>query len=310
MRVVTVLNPLSCSGAAQKMWDRLAAHLDSLGIVCQTVSLLDEQLCPKLCEALSKSSDAIIGVGGDGTHMSVINVLLKLPAEISLPPYLPAPCGTGNDLAKSLGIQPQDLKRTAELLTEGTPIIIDLGLVRGRWFADAVSLGIEASILARRDVLVKERPNGHGYWPYFLATLDTLGQRVSWHIDLTLDGSPWYSGPVKGVVINNAPIHASEFVVTPGASMSDGWLDIAVFPVMQNLVEGYMRRCRRVPRMLRSRRPKQVARAKRIELNAMQSVPWQMDGETQDPECHLNIGIDPSRISVLSDSRRMPKEKV
>lgn len=302
MRVLTVLNPLSGGGASQRLWRELSGCLDGLGIEHETVSLLDQSLEDSLRAGLaSRAIRAVLGIGGDGTHMAVINALLSLELETELPPYVPAPCGTGNDLAKSLGILPHQIEKTACLIAEGTPMRIDLGRLGERWFADAVSLGIDAAILSRRDALVSQRKGSRGYWPYFWATLGTLSQRERWHVRVRLDGEHWYEGPIKGLVVNNCPIHASEFLVTPGASLVDGFLDIAVFPVIQNYIGGYMRRCRRVPRMLRPKQPRRVARARNIVIESDRTFPWQIDGEAQAPESSLRIGIAVAKFSVLID---------
>lgn len=84
--------------------------------------------------------DMVMVAGGDGTLREVARSMIDTGI-----PVLPLPCGTGNDLARSLGL-PLDPYEALAIAYTGRPERIDVGLVNGRLFLNVVALGISAQV--------------------------------------------------------------------------------------------------------------------------------------------------------------------
>ena len=85
--------------------------------------------------------DAVFTLGGDGTAMEVAGALALSGIPIGV-----LAGGTGNLLGRALGI-PRSVKRAVPMLLAGEVRRIDLGIVRGRHFAVAAGVGIDAAMV-------------------------------------------------------------------------------------------------------------------------------------------------------------------
>lgn len=84
--------------------------------------------------------DAVFVGGGDGTQRMAAEVLQGTQAALA-----PIPLGTGNALARDLGI-PLHPVRAAEALAQGQVQAIDLGEANGKIFLNLASMGFTADV--------------------------------------------------------------------------------------------------------------------------------------------------------------------
>jgi YegS/Rv2252/BmrU family lipid kinase len=85
--------------------------------------------------------ERILCVGGDGTANEVATALIGSEATLGL-----IPVGSGNGLARTLGI-PRHAGRALRLLeTEGVEKLMDVGMLGGRAFLNVAGVGLDAVI--------------------------------------------------------------------------------------------------------------------------------------------------------------------
>lgn len=308
--IVCVFNPRSREGIAQRLWPTVERLLGEFGLRAVAVALApgwEAQLLAALRTGAGQAP-AVLGVGGDGTHMAVLNALARLQAahpELPLPPYALFPAGTGNDVAKSLGLNPgaAHMKRAIATAAHGQIIPYDLGRYGGQLFADAICVGLDAAILARRDrgmawltAHPAWTPLLRGYPMYVLATLATAWAAPRWQATITVDGAPWYRGPLSNLVLNNCRIHAGEMDLTPAARTDDGQFDLLVLPSLPAYLTRYALGHRHLPARLKDTTLKGLLRLPRrqgaqilIELD--HPAPVQVDGETFPAVARLEISL-------------------
>src|SRR5580698_2935226 len=120
-RVLLIVNTRSRSGRAIGVEARSAL----LALGCTVVPAEHEKRMrpAELVRLHAGAVDVVAAVGGDGTMNATAPALL----ETGLP-LLVIPAGTGNDLARTLGI-PLDPREAVRLLRDGAPRRIDIGLV-------------------------------------------------------------------------------------------------------------------------------------------------------------------------------------
>lgn len=104
-------------------------------------------------EIESGAATVIVG-GGDGTLSQCAGVLVGTNLAMAV-----LPLGTGNTLARSLGI-PLDLQEAAQAIARGHVETMDVGRVNGRVFLNSVTLGLSASIAHALDSKTKKRLGG------------------------------------------------------------------------------------------------------------------------------------------------------
>lgn len=319
-RVLCILNPKSRDGRARDLWPVVQQALAQEGLAGELLELGSEELAVSLEHRLldGEGWTAVLGIGGDGTHMSIVNALKQFedghPGQ-ALPPYICAPLGTGNNLAKSLDLRPgaKALPEAAALAASGQQRSIDLGLWEGRRFAGALSIGIEAEALRWRH---RQQERGglrpQGYLLYIVACLRTLARESRWQAKIAVDGQPWYDGPLSSLVINNAPIYAGEFHVTPAARLDDELLDAVVFAGVPQYVWGFLRSFRHFPAPL-GRRPGNGAlptkQGRRFEVQLDRPAGIQLDGECFPPADYCEVAVDPGALRVMAPESSPTEER-
>lgn len=139
-------------------------------------------------EALSAECDRLLVAGGDGTIGRVVAALAPdfPPLELGILPF-----GTGNDLARSLGILDEDLEEVFERATSGRPHAIDVVRVATdedeRWLANAGNGGFAGSVAQQVDPESKRRFGPLAYW---MSSVSSIVDRERYEVELRLDGEP------------------------------------------------------------------------------------------------------------------------
>ena len=331
MRVLCVLNPQAASGHALQLWPQIAEWLDAFGLEHVRLSLagppaaVEDQVCAWLASA-GGLPDAVAGIGGDGTHCGVINGLLRyheLQPNVPLPPYAFIPLGTGNDIAKSLGIvirEPipsRDLRRSVAAIAHGADYRMDLGRVGGTYFANAMTVGLDSRILRERNVrkrrierlpVIRSLVRGRLLYALSLARPFVRQNRVAAAIGV--DGRTWYEGPMVNVVILNTRIYAGDFDFSPLTYADDGLLDVVLFKGHTDYLAKYLLAIRFNPGRIRelSEHLSKVSshvQARRVRLELSRPELAQCDGEELPETRSLDVEVVPRVLWI-----RTPVEPV
>jgi diacylglycerol kinase (ATP) len=171
-----------------------------------------------LKRAVGCGTDAVVAVGGDG----VVNLALQVIAGTDTPLGL-IPAGTGNDLARTLGVPLDDPTRAADLVVDGVVRSIDLGRVGTRWFGTVLSSGF--------DSLVTERA-GRLQWlagplRYNAAMILQLAALRTLSYTIELDDAELHLDAVL-VAVGNGSSYGGGMAICPTARVDDGLFAITV----------------------------------------------------------------------------------
>ena len=108
-------------------------------------------------QAAQDGFDAVIAAGGDGTLHHIANGLAGTRTALGI-----LPCGTANDLARTLGL-PLDPDEALHALRDARPHPIDLGSLNGHYFLNVAALGVSADVSTSTTSDQKRRL---GQWAY------------------------------------------------------------------------------------------------------------------------------------------------
>ena len=171
--------------------------------------------------AVSDGVETIVAVGGDGTCGRIANVILRSSAECRLAVI---PTGTGNDFAKTLGVNRYTPDQVADLVVRGKTTRIDVGLADGHYFLNSCGFGFDASVLeaSNRVRFLK----GDAVYIY-----SALGQLFTYRgIEVSANGvSGVKRGSMLMVTVSNGRFLGGAFKIAPHASVLDGRLDACFF---------------------------------------------------------------------------------
>jgi diacylglycerol kinase (ATP) len=175
--------------------------------------------------AFEQGTDGLVVVGGDGMVSLGVNIVARTGVPLGV-----IAAGTGNDLARALGLPHDDPEAAVEALVEALarpPQVVDLGLARhgelSTWFACVLSAGFDAVVNERANRMTRPR----GPSRYTLALLRELATFRPLRYRLTLDGSPREQSAML-VSVANTPSLGGGMRIVPHADLSDGLLDVFV----------------------------------------------------------------------------------
>ena len=218
----TILNPAGAAGKARRLRRLLETALGEgrAEIVLTSGPGHAEQLAR---EAASAGRD-IIAVGGDGTVAEAANGILKSGQRVVLGIV---PCGTGNDYALQAVRLPREPREALRIALAGNPRPFDVGQVNGRYFLNALGVGIDANIAATAERL-KRYPLMRGQTLYWAASLTEL----VFHYDrcpqltVTVDDAPPMNREFALAAVSIGPTYGGGFRINPDADPHDGLFDL------------------------------------------------------------------------------------
>ncbi|MFD6161568.1 diacylglycerol kinase [Nocardia sp. NPDC060256] len=182
-----------------------------------------------------ENSDAVVCIGGDG----LMNVTLGAVAQTGVPLGL-IPAGTGNDLARELGVPTEDPVAAADIVVDGRTRTIDLGRIESSasapmWFATVTGTGFDARVTLRANAMRWPR----GRLRYTVAALAEISGRftVPYRVELTGAVTEGLTNPGGGssvdtnavmVAVGNTRTYGGGMLICPDAVLDDGLLDLTV----------------------------------------------------------------------------------
>jgi diacylglycerol kinase (ATP) len=179
-------------------------------------------------QALADGHTLILVAGGDGTVRSVVEQIAYTDAEIGL-----LPLGTGNVLARNLGVPLGNLGRAALKAAVGETqqidlarVTIDLGEGREpivRTFAVMAGLGLDAKIIMNTDDQLKRTLGWVAYVEGGLRSLPVRFERM----DVSVNGRPSGTLKLHSLLIGNCGFLPGNITLMPKAQLDDGLLDVA-----------------------------------------------------------------------------------
>ena len=227
MRICVIFNPTAKGERAK----RFRRHLDAIGAECA----LKPTTAPGGGRALAREAvcegfEIIVAAGGDGTMNEVLNGIGDGPDGFARVRLGVLPLGTVNVFAREIGM-PLDMRRAWAVIRRGHESAIDLPQVefgapdnrQRRWFAQLAGAGLDAHAVELVNWNLKKKT---GYLAYVVAGLKALRAKQS-KISMKHDSQPMTG---EQVLIGNGRLYGGPFAVFPEAKLSDGLLDVCVFP--------------------------------------------------------------------------------
>lgn len=235
--------------------------------------------------------------GGDGTVRRAAATLIGNRYDHVALGVLPA--GTGNLLAKNLGI-PIDLRASVDVALHGEVERIDAGIVNdAEHFLVMAGTGFDALLIeAADDSGAKDR---FGRLGYIWAAVHNRNVSPA-HAEVHIDGEPWFTGDASCVIAGNVGKLLGGIPAFPDASPTDGRLDVGVVAA---------RRASDLARLFGSVVTHRVesspfarlTRAEKVRIELDRSLPWQADGGARDRTDHFEIRCIPQAVSICRPRR-------
>ena len=183
-----------------------------------------DPLCPDvgkgktadLIRAHAAEVDRVVLAGGDGTMNAAAPALLDTGL-----PFAIIPLGTGNDLARTLGI-PEDPAEAARVAAGGNLRAIDVGLANGVPFFNVASIGFGVDLTR---ALTGDAKRRWGKIGYAVAGLRVLARMRPFSAAIRCGDQVVRSRTVH-VAVGNGRHYGGGMTVGEGSEIDDGKLDV------------------------------------------------------------------------------------
>ncbi len=289
MRACLVINPQAGQGRAGRFAARVWALLRrTFRDVEMARSQSAEHLTELASEAVRVGYDVVVGCGGDGTVHHLLGPISRSSVALGI-----IPLGSGNDLARSLGI-PRDYALACEIIARRRTRHLDLARIGDRFFASVASVGLSAEV--NRVANARTMPAYSGRWRYMLALLHAMWSYAPRPLRLWIDGRELEREAVF-VAVGNGAFFGGGFRILPHARMDDGWLDVCLAHRL-----GRLRMLWAIPSVYRGRHGRhseiEFYRARCVRILSADSLELFADGEYVQ-NTPATIEIAPRALSVL-----------
>lgn len=247
--------------------------------------------------AVTEGFDNVVAAGGDGTLNEVLNGLAEAENGLRKTRLGVLPLGTVNVFAKELAI-PEQAERAWETVLAGHEKTIDLayaewvedGKTRRRHFAQLAGAGLDAEAIALVDWESKRKYRQLAYvWAGIRALL-----RPQMKIVARIGGTE-RTGEL--VLVGNGRFYGGKLPIFPEASLTDGKLDVCVFPDVKPWTAAWfglwlcLGRFQLPP-------PMHYLQADTLELTSTTGARFELEGDLIGP-LPVRMGVRPAALRVI-----------
>jgi diacylglycerol kinase (ATP) len=173
-------------------------------------------------KAVADEVENLVVVGGDGMVHLAAQALAGTPTNLGI-----IPAGTGNDVARYVGVPRTDPQRAADVVVGSRVRTIDLARAGGTYFVTVLAAGFDSKVNERANTMSWPR----GQMRYNLATLAELRVFDPLPYILELDGEVRTLDAML-VAVGNGESFGGGLRITHGASLDDGLLDVVIIKPM------------------------------------------------------------------------------
>lgn len=208
-----LVNPAAGRGRAAYVAQAVTTRLRARGV--------DVDVAPAgwpAADAASGTPSAVVAVGGDGTVHRALQAVAGTGVALGV-----VPAGSGNDLARFLGLDRADALAAADVIAAGRLRALDAVRVGGQWYLSVLAAGFDAAVAARGPLLSRLL----GARRYDAAVLAELPRLRTRPYRLDFDGRVVHQAATL-VAVANLPAYGGGLRIAPEAAADDGLLDVVV----------------------------------------------------------------------------------
>ncbi|MGK0722313.1 diacylglycerol/lipid kinase family protein [Leucobacter sp. W1478] len=271
-------------------------------------------------QAVSDGANMVLAAGGDGTVRGVAEVLRGSGIPLAV-----VPLGTGNLLARNIGMPLGDIDVAVRAAFQGANRPIDLGVITitradesedEHVFLVLAGMGLDARTISTTSSSLKKRL---GWLAYVDAGVRTMLKDAPLEIQYSFDGSPAMSLSVYTVMIGNCGLMPGGVLLIPDAKFDDGYLDVVALNPLgafswlriwrkigwENGVLRKSKAGRQIIDLVNDTRSITYLRSKRFALSVHHPEPIQLDGDDFGLALAASGRVDPGSLLL----RMLPEWK-
>ncbi|HEX7415422.1 MAG TPA: diacylglycerol kinase family protein [Bacteroidia bacterium] len=285
-RIAFVVNPISGRNKAIDMPALISQNLSNATpydiLIWENASNFEEIRK----QITSGKYSIVVAVGGDGTVNAVAQNLINTGITLGI-----IPRGSGNGLARSLGI-PQNTIKAIKRIETGTIRTIDSGMINEKPFFCAAGIGFDAHI-CQLFAQTKKR----GLSAYIKIGIQQFFSYKPKEYSIEVNNEVF---KIKAFVVAfaNAGQYGNDFYIAPQAKMDDGLLHIVILKPFTFIGACYLM-VKILNRKAHLSKNILTLTAQSIKIKNLSIEPIHFDGEPGSLENEIEVSIHPQSLKVL-----------
>lgn len=293
-KVLFIINPVAGGGKAKTL----------IPLIMETMDKYEKEyeikLTTKPKEAIHIAEDSVeeyeitVAVGGDGTVNEVAKGLInKGKGTLGI-----VPGGTGNDMAKSLGIA-IDPVEALEILYRGQKKDIDIGHVNDSNFLNIASVGFDAEVVINNVNLKKIIKSGISYAISVIYTLISFKKKK---VKITIDDNIIEENIIL-MAVGNGKYYGGGMKILPMAELDDEHLDICIVSNISKLKLLFL-----FPTIFKGNHIKykkfvKMLRGKTIKVETKEELYLNIDGEIAPKVKEIIFSMENTKLNVICEEK-------
>lgn len=221
-KLLFIVNPVAGKGDAKAM---LAPIQEKVSAACISyeiqISTCKGQIETIARDAVLEGVNEIIGVGGDGTLVELINGVRSAGGTEVIVGIIPS--GTGNDFSRMLYKNNSPIN-ALDTIIRGSWLRSDLFDCNGTKFINVCAMGIDGQIIMDTERIKKRIP---GPSAYLISTIKALLLFQPRKTTLMIDGKK-LTRKIIIIAIGNGQYVGGGMKITPKAVIDDGLMDVCI----------------------------------------------------------------------------------
>jgi len=238
-------------------------------------------------QASAGGFDLVVAVGGDGTVNETALGLVGTETPMGI-----IPMGSGNGLARELGI-PMNMRKSARTLIDGNTLHLDVCTLNNQRFLCTSGIGFDALVA---DKMSKASSRGFLKYVQLVVQESIFFKPVA--VKMKIDGKA-LERFVFLITFANASQFGNNAFIAPGASMTDGLIDVIVVRKFAKIwmpffaIALFSKLVPRLPFV-------DCYKARKIELEVANTPYFHFDGEPGKLQIPAKVEINAQKIWVRS----------
>lgn len=235
-------------------------------------------------EAVNDGAAHVVAVGGDGTINEVVHGMLHAAADPSRTDLAVIPCGSGNDVARVLGLPTVTTAVQVAAAANATRVLADVlditytdydGSTRQRYCVNVADVGLGGHVARIRDQRLRALPGPLGYMVGIIAGMAVSARE---EVDIHLDDRMATRTALTVCIANNTWFGGG-LGIAPDALWTDGVADVVTIGNIS--VPAYVRHlpALRAARILRDHRITYERASTVRVVHRRTPMPLEIDGE-------------------------------
>ena len=293
MKTALIVNPASGRGKSLSLLPKVIDWCTKQKIEFKLMTTSGPGDATRLARAARFDGfERIVVLGGDGTINEVGQAICGTDIVLGI-----IPAGSGNDFFKMISRrrrQDEHLK----IAFYGLPRKVDVGLVNGRPFFNAVGVGFDAEVAA----IAAKSKFLSGIWVYLAAVFKVWRTFTPFPVDVEIDHLK-INQAITLVCVGNGRSTGGGFYLAPQAAFDDELFDVCIIEGIPKMkIFSYL------PRALKGTHVRlpgvRIYRSRRVVIKSGARLPVHIDGEVvAEPPEKLEIMFDRRKLNVAAIER-------